>query len=663
VRIRPALEKSPITESRIQERMVQQLPELNKSAGSALQYKRLLSADTYVLRLPTRLPVEEVEKVAARLVGNQDVISAEPDHIRHIATTPDDPRFPDQWDLKPPASGAYGINMPPAWDISTGISSTVVAVVDTGILPNHPDLANRILPGYDFISDAFYANDGNGREADPSDPGDWASAQDFCGYTSNSSWHGSHVAGTIAAATNNTAGIAGINWAAKILPVRVLGKCGGYDSDIIDGIRWAAGLPVQGVPANPNPASVINLSLGGSGACSSLYQGTFNEVTAKGVVVTVAAGNNGADASNFTPANCTGVIAVAASDQNGSRASFSNYGSIVKISAPGVSILSTVSDGTTSPTTYSYKNYNGTSMAAPHISGIVSLMLGVKPNLTPAEVLSHLQANATAFPSGSNCNTTSCGSGIANAAATLKAVAPGVVPPNWPHRNFLPFTSKDYKPGASPSPIPTPVPTSMPTHTPTAAPCRVGGTTTDVVNDASISHTDVTSLASSVSNNQVTATFTLRDLPRTLVFNRTNVPIGAMEYWWGAFYDVDNNPTTGDPRSFYRGADYALVLEYDATGTPPFQAEINSQVFALLYGWTPSINDWWPLNYGTFTTDPNANTIQIAANIPGATNTSRIFFISFDYNPASAGVFDWSDSCVLFTSGASQGASPEPLLR
>ncbi|MEE7547807.1 S8 family serine peptidase, partial [Xanthomonas sp. Kuri4-1] len=169
-----------------------------------------------------------------------------------------------------------GINVRPAWDKATG-NGVVVAVIDTGIT-SHPDLDANILPGYDFISDTFVSRDGDGRDADPSDEGDWNPVQGEC-YTTpspspitDSSWHGTHVAGTIAAVTNNAVGVAGTAYNAKIVPVRVLGRCGGYTSDIADAIVWASGGSVSGVPANANPAEVINMSLGGSGTCSTTYQ-------------------------------------------------------------------------------------------------------------------------------------------------------------------------------------------------------------------------------------------------------------------------------------------------------------------------------------------------------------------------------------------------------
>ena len=345
-----------------------------------------------------------------------------------LPSLPNDSLYTNQWDL----FESNGINAPAAWDITTGASSIVVADIDTGIL-NHADLSGQTVPGYDFISDTMVANDGNGRDADPSDPGDWV-AKNECypgSSASNSSWHGTHTAGTIGANGNNSLGVAGINWNSKILPVRVLGKCGGYDSDIIDGMNWAAGLPVSGVPANANPAKVLNLSLGGSGTCSTAWQNAINAVTSAGAVVVVAAGNNNADASNYTPASCNGVITVAATNRSGSRAYYSNYGSKVEISAPGGAqsaandpngILSTLNTGTTVPASDTYIYYQGTSMATPHVTGVVSLMFSLNPFLTPTQVLQILQSTARAFPAGSTCTTSLCGSGMLDAGAAVNAV-------------------------------------------------------------------------------------------------------------------------------------------------------------------------------------------------------------------------------------------------
>jgi subtilisin family serine protease len=365
-----------------------------------------------------------------------EVEYAEPDAILQHTLIPNDPQYSNQWHYFAPSAGNYGINAPAAWDITTGSASIVAAVIDTGIT-NHADLIGRTVPGYDFISDPLVANDGDGRDSDPSDPGDWITAADASGYfagcaITNSSWHGTHTAGTIGAASNNSLGVAGINWNSKILPVRVLGKCGGYTSDIVDGMRWAAGLTVSGVPNNANPAKVINLSLGGSGACSTTSQNAIDAITAAGTTVVVSAGNSNADASGFNPANCNGVITVAATDRNGSRAYYSNYGATVEISAPGGAqsyandpngILSTLNTGTQGPVADTYVYYQGTSMAAPHVTGVVSLLYSLNPLLTPAQVLQILQDTVTNFPSGSTCNTTNCGNGIVNAGAAVAYVS------------------------------------------------------------------------------------------------------------------------------------------------------------------------------------------------------------------------------------------------
>ncbi len=247
-----------------------QMARLNAVAGVTLNYFRAMSGDASVLSLPGRLPLAQVRAISSKLMALPEVAYAEPDQVLFPALTPNDPLYSNQWDL----FGTNGINAPAAWDITTGSASIVVADIDTGITA-HADLSGRTVPGYDFISDSRIANDGNARDADPSDPGDWITAAEsasgfFAGCpVENSSWHGTHTAGTIGAKSNNSLGVAGINWNSKILPVRVLGKCGGYTSDIIDGLRWSAGITVTGVPANPNPAKVANLSLGGSGACNS----------------------------------------------------------------------------------------------------------------------------------------------------------------------------------------------------------------------------------------------------------------------------------------------------------------------------------------------------------------------------------------------------------
>jgi serine protease len=312
-----------------------------------------------------------------------------------------------------------------------------VAVIDTG-LTQHPDLANRILPGYDFITDPLMANDGNGRDPDASDPGDGVGDND-CGdgIARQSSFHGTFVSGIIAANTNNGVGISGLNWAAKILPVRVLGRCGGTFDDITAGMLWAAGLPVAGVPPNPNPARVLNLSLGGITSCPQATQDAINAALAAGTVIAVAAGNFAEDAAFTSPANCSGVITVGASTREGERASYSNFGQRVDISAPGGDgsditgwVLSTGNDSK-GPGNPIYEYAIGTSAAAPHVAGAASLLIARNANLTPGRIQDILTGSTRPFGDLNSCGSAGilCGSGILDIAAALQSTLPGTVPP------------------------------------------------------------------------------------------------------------------------------------------------------------------------------------------------------------------------------------------
>jgi serine protease len=428
---------------------------LGVSAGAKINHVREMSGEAHVIEVASETSDAEFQNVVARLRASSNIEFADPDQIRFPLYVPDDTEYTNQWGLTPPSSGDYGIDAEGAWDIITGSSSIVVAVLDSGILFGHPDLAGRTLSGYDFITDTLVANDGDGKDGDPSDPGDWITvSENASGYfqgcgVSGSSWHGTHVAGTIGAASDNNTGVSGINWVSKILPIRVLGKCGGYDSNIVDGMRWAAGLSVPGVPANPTPAKVLNMSLGGELAfnesgCPSIYQTAIDDIQQqRGAVIVVAAGNSNKNANRFVPANCAGVITVAATTREGDRASYSNYGNVVEIAAPGGSlsdsILSTLNNGTTVPATHGYEYYAGTSMATPHVAGVVSLMLSLKGYLSPNTILSILRDTATPFPSGSTCNTSLCGTGIVNAKAALLAVQ--ALPP-LDKKLYLPLTYK-----------------------------------------------------------------------------------------------------------------------------------------------------------------------------------------------------------------------------
>ncbi|MET1256478.1 S8 family peptidase [Aliikangiella maris] len=408
---------------------------LSNSLGVKLTHHRFNAFDAQVVQTEKRLSADELERLAFKLSQDPNVEYAEPNLIMHAVATVNDPSYSQQWHYN---STSVGINVEPAWDKSKGQGVTV-AVIDTGHRL-HQDLADNIIGGYDFISNSTTARDGNGRDSDASDEGDWIEAANVCGNprATNSSWHGTHVAGTIAAESNNGVGVAGIAYQAKLVTARVLGRCGGTMADIADAIVWSAGGSVSGVPTNPNPAKVLNLSLGGQGSCSQTSQNAVNSARANGAVVVVAAGNSNSDVQNFTPANCPGVIAVAATNKNGNRASYSNYGSLIDIAAPGgesgnsVGVLSTLNTGRTTPSTDNYAWYAGTSMASPHVAGVAALMFAVNPNLTPTEVEQKLKQSARPFGSSSSCNTNNCGAGLLDAPAAVNAADSGTTPPPPP---------------------------------------------------------------------------------------------------------------------------------------------------------------------------------------------------------------------------------------
>lgn len=421
--------------------------------------------------------------LAERLSREADVEYAVVDRRRKHFAVPNDPLYAQgppilnstggpivgQWYLHAPTSALpSSINATGAWDLTTGSSNIVVAVLDSGIRPEHPDLAGRLLAGYNMISDIPTGNDGAGRDVDASDPGDWVTAGEandpsspfYQCDASDSSWHGTMTASLIGAASNNGAGMTGVAWGVKLLPVRVLGKCGGYDSDIIAGMQWAAGLPVPGVPANPTPAQVINMSLGSSGACLQSYIEAINAITGKQnpAVIVASAGNSSGQAVSV-PANCPGVIAVAGLRHIGTKVGFSDLGPEITLSAPGGNcvntdstlpclypILAATNTGSSSPVASSYTDaFNssvGTSFSAPLVAGTAALMLSIQPSLTPAQVTALLQTSARAFPAtgaeatvqichapSSNveqlecyCTTSTCGAGMLDSAAAIAAV-------------------------------------------------------------------------------------------------------------------------------------------------------------------------------------------------------------------------------------------------
>lgn len=366
------------------------------AGGVQLQQVRPLSLEnTYLYRtIQTR---EAVLGGLSALQTRADVEYAQPNFILRPQATPNDPRFADQWNL--PA-----INLPAAWDLTKGSGNVTVAVLDTGIVSSHEDLSGKLVSGYNFISDV---NNGGPRGPNPEDT------------DTGGEFHGTHVAGIIGAATDNGKGVAGVGWNTKILPVRVISANGGTTADIIDGLRWAAGLSVSGAPTNPKPADVINLSLGGSGKCSDspALQTAINDALGKGAIITVAAGNSNVDANTFTPASCSGVITVGATGRDGNRASYSNFGPRVDLMAPGGDaangILSTINNN-------GYGLLAGTSQAAPHVAGVIALMKAIKSGLTSGEALSLLKSTAKAIGScGGNC-----GAGLIDAGAALNKLNP-----------------------------------------------------------------------------------------------------------------------------------------------------------------------------------------------------------------------------------------------
>ena len=477
-----------------------ELKQAGRKAGNSVRAHRSLGGRLHVLQLEQTQQGTELAQTLAQWRADPRVALAEPDRRVHAHTfTPNDPLYAGQWYLQSQQAAATRTHV--AWDNSTGgsniASSVIVAVIDSGVRFDHPDLrraaaGGKLLPGYDFVSadkgNVFLtANDGDGWDADPSDPGDFLSAADLasstyagkkCGAGTNkdqptrSSWHGTRVAGLIGADTNNALGIAGAAYNVRIQPLRALGKCGGYDSDVIAAMYWAAGLSIpapllQGAPpVNTTPAQVINMSLGGLGSCSATYTQAVADITAKGVLIVASAGNEGGPVD--IPANCAGVLAVAGLRHVGTKVGYSNLGPEVGIAAPAgncvntgatepclFSLGTTTDSGSQGPVGPDYTNaynYNvGTSFSSPLAAAAVALMRAVNPSLTPKQLVARLQASARAFPATSDtvptpvachtpagssdvqsseclCTTSVCGAGMLDTgAAVTLALRPSAV--------------------------------------------------------------------------------------------------------------------------------------------------------------------------------------------------------------------------------------------
>jgi len=466
---------------------------LAQRTGLGVARSRQMTPSMHVVFLQKTLYGADVTAALKKLRHDPAVEFAEVDHRRYAHAVPDDPLFvptagaSGQWFMQPPSATIITLggtqtqdlsatDAISAWAITTGSTGTVIADVDTGVRFDHPDLlraglGGRLLPGYDFVGEDLnpttgaslgtflIANDGDGWDPDPSDPGDWISSTDQKNTTlfptancalQDSSWHGTRVMGVLGALTNNGVGVAGMTWNPYLLPVRALGKCGGYDSDIIAGMQWAAGMSVTGVPDNPYPADIINLSLGGSGSCPSTYQNVINTLTTMGVLVVASAGNESGPVD--APGNCSGVLAVAGLRNVGTKVGYSSLGPEVGIAAPAGncvnssgaclrSIDTTVNFGLTTPGANGYTDETnpnlGTSFSAPIVSGVAALMRAVNSNLTPPQLIARMKSGASPFPPNSgnlpvcpnvdsvtgecSCVQGQCGAGMVNALNAVKA--------------------------------------------------------------------------------------------------------------------------------------------------------------------------------------------------------------------------------------------------
>jgi serine protease len=466
---------------------------LAQRTGLGVFRSRQMTPSMHVLYLQKTLYGADVNAALKKLRSDPAVQFADVDQRRYAHAVPDDPLFmptsgaSGQWFMQTPSAAIITLggvatqdlsatDAVSAWAITTGSSGTVIADVDTGVRFDHPDLlragfGGRLLPGYDFVGQDLnpttgaalgtflIANDGDGWDPDPSDPGDWINSNDqkntvlfpaaSCAIQ-DSSWHGTRVAGVLGALTNNGIGVAGMTWNPYLLPVRALGKCGGYDSDIIAGMQWAAGMQVTGAPDNPYPADIINLSLGGPGSCPSSYQSVVNTLTTMGVLVVASAGNESGPVD--APGNCTGVLAVAGLRNVGTKVGYSSFGPEVGVAAPAGNCVTssgacfrpidtTVNLGPTTPGTNGYTDQTnpnlGTSFSAPIVSGIAALMRAVNANLTPPQLILRIKSSAAAFPPNSgnlpvcpnvdpvsgecSCVPGQCGAGMVNASSAVKA--------------------------------------------------------------------------------------------------------------------------------------------------------------------------------------------------------------------------------------------------
>lgn len=477
------------------------------------------------------LTVEESQKFMEELASDARVERVEADRWMEPMSAPNDEKYPQQWSLHDveyePIEGTWSSDFDKAWELGYDGSGQTIAIVDTGIVP-HPDLDQKVLPGWDMISDPRLARDSDGRDSDPTDEGMWRSGSEGCGGQVESSWHGTHVAGVAAAETNNSEGIAGAAPGAKLLPLRVMGACGGTAMDFAAAIVWAAGGQVEGVPKNENPAGIINMSLGTQSRCNATFSNAVAEARKQGAILVAAAGNSDKGADWTAPGNCEDLITVGATGPSGKRASYSNFGPGVDLAAPGGDgwavdwldergwsinpideweIISTVDKGLQGSEGPGYAIQKGTSQATPLVAGAAALARQANPDISQEEVLAALKKSATPFSEEDPSKP--IGAGILNAASFLQEITGRTPSPT----EAVPTTTEE-----SSEPAPDPSTSATPVTVTTTSTAEVTETITEV-ETSTVSSTKTT--LSSEEPVTVTESTTLTPEPSTVTSTTT----------------------------------------------------------------------------------------------------------------------------------------------
>lgn len=440
LKLRDSVELSAKPTLRRLEKESEILSEVLQANRSEATWLRAGTLGTHVLKWSHGVRPSDRESLLNRLRSDPRVEFAEVDLPINGMALPNDVNFASQWALQSTANRA-GARFDKAWDLVKGSSSVIVAVVDTGVRYDTPELSGRLLAGYDFISDSLTSGDGDGRDSDPSDMGDWVSQADKANSAfaecpvANSTWHGTFIAGQIAGVTQNLQGISAGDWNAKILPVRVSGKCRAFASDMYDGMLWSAGIEVPGVPVNTTPASIINVSLGAPASCSSLAQSVVNRIKGAGALLVSSGGNGGGE--SYLPANCAGVLSVGAVDRDGTRAFYSAIGSSVDIAAPGGyynGLLGVGNSGDQGPESPRTVSKTGTSFASPLVAAAAALVKAANPALNAQQIETILMSTVQPFMTVTgqkcvpgqgkavcDCTVGVCGAGMLDAYAAVRA--------------------------------------------------------------------------------------------------------------------------------------------------------------------------------------------------------------------------------------------------